>query len=509
MLIYNYNKEFIGMDEGSLNLFSLSNLAELQSYVSDFADLFVKAPGYVHNFKNIHWIDYIECDGEDQKVIINIKDKTYSAHISTKTIYLSDEPSQKAHIVYLKGVKSLSQSESKLIFDQASQSPTAKPVTPKSTIAPKDLMLEEDILTQAVFDPYDLPIDKIVQEEKKIDLVQESKKPVEAKEEIIPQNTQKPSPLKIQNSVQSKIEEFEDRHFANYVYNPIPASEELGLSVDLIEEFVQDFIDQAESFKDALYENIQNHDLSKLKIEADKLKGVAANLKIEDALDVLNKINISQDPQTAEIYLGKFYAMIERLSNRSRLVKEHEQNTPEAKVSDDMLVLTFKDDAVATKNVVKESYDKIEIEDSLIPDSIELPELADDEFLKQPIKTDNSKKEDEIFFEEEFIDDIALYDKKAAANEIGLDKEGFEALFEDYLIQSRELVNLITKSAKENDLAVCKNTAAKLKETSAKMRVHSFDADLEAIISADDTTILNILSEDITSILDRLSNIQA
>lgn len=489
MLIYNHNKEFIGMDEGSLNLFSLSNLAELQSYVSDFADFFVKVPGYVHNFKNIHWIDYIECDGENQKVIIDIKDKTYSAHISTKTIYLSDEPSQKAHIVYLKGVKSLSQSESKLLFDQASKSPTAKPATPqntpKSTIAPKDLMLEEDILTQAVFDPYDLPIDKIAQrieesvkEQKKIIHMHESKEPDEEKEDIAPQNIEKSAYIKAQNitqTIQNKNEDFEERHFANYLYNPIPASEELGLSVDLIEEFVQDFIDQAESFKDTIYENIQNHDLPKLKIETDKLKGVAANLKIEDALDVLNKINISQNPQTIEIYLGKLYTIIKNLSNRNQLVKEQEQNRPESKVSDDMFVLTFKDDAIAAKNVVKESSDKLD---------------------------------NDIFFEEEFIDNIPLYDKKEAANKMGMDKDRFEGVFEEYLIQSRELVNLITKSAQESDLATCKNTAAKLKEISAKIYVNSFDADLDTIINTTETSILNVLSEDITSILDRLSSLQ-
>lgn len=77
MLIYNYKKEFLGIDESDLELLGLSNLADLRAEAADFADLFVKTPGFIHNFKHVHWIDYITCNdsGVESKAIIHIKNK--------------------------------------------------------------------------------------------------------------------------------------------------------------------------------------------------------------------------------------------------------------------------------------------------------------------------------------------------------------------------------------------------------------------------------------------------
>ena len=74
MLIYNDKKEFIGIDRTYLDVFNIKSLSELVELNSDFADFFVKSPGYIHNFVHIHWIDYILCDdaGISPKVLINI-----------------------------------------------------------------------------------------------------------------------------------------------------------------------------------------------------------------------------------------------------------------------------------------------------------------------------------------------------------------------------------------------------------------------------------------------------
>lgn len=97
MLIYNHKKEFLGIDEGYLKALGLSSLAELQNEADDFADLFVKTPGYIHNFKHVHWIDYITCNdsGIDSKVVINVKGKNYTTPIEIQTLYLTQNPSEK------------------------------------------------------------------------------------------------------------------------------------------------------------------------------------------------------------------------------------------------------------------------------------------------------------------------------------------------------------------------------------------------------------------------------
>jgi len=53
MLIYNYQKEFLGIDEKDLKTLGFNSLSELRAEVTDFADLFVKTPGYVHNFQHV------------------------------------------------------------------------------------------------------------------------------------------------------------------------------------------------------------------------------------------------------------------------------------------------------------------------------------------------------------------------------------------------------------------------------------------------------------------------
>ena len=61
MLIYNYQKEFVGIDESDLKALGFSDLAQLRSESADFANFFVKTPGFVHNFKHVHWIDFVTC----------------------------------------------------------------------------------------------------------------------------------------------------------------------------------------------------------------------------------------------------------------------------------------------------------------------------------------------------------------------------------------------------------------------------------------------------------------
>jgi len=517
MLIYSHDKEFLGIDESDLKAFSISNLTELQSQTADFADLFVKIPGYIHNFKNIHWIDYVACgeSGEEQKVIIKIKDKSYLTSISIKTIYLIDNPSQKAYIVNLNNIRNLSVSESQTLLASAEQQSVAKPIeTPKAAkpIEKQDLPLEEKVLPQAVFDPYDLhpnevapTIEQNITPVTPLDEVKEEIEPIQAAENTLLKET-----LKAEQIIDN-VDDKEDALFANYIYNPQVPSEDLGLPIDLIEEFVEDFIAQATSFKTNLYDSMKSGDINNLKVLAHKLKGVAANLRIEDALDALTKINLSQNLDVIQTNLDRFYKIILKLSNKTI---EPEAKSEIKEVEDDF-ILTFKDDTFNHK-AKKSSSDfdtdttsDIKISDSHVPDFIELPELADDEFLKQPIELDKSEIYDEdLLFLDDKIDAQELYDKRRAAHEIGLDMESFNVLFEDYMIESRELANLITKSIQESDLAKSKNAAIKLKGMSENMRVHNFDNDLEMIINADNTTNLYIVGENIILMLDALSNIK-
>jgi len=99
-----------------------------------------------------------------------------------------------------------------------------------------------------------------------------------------------------------------------YIYNPEVASKELGLPLDLIEEFIQDFIAQAGDFKPELYASLNDGDIDNVKTLSHKLKGVAANLRIEDAFEVLALINATPDIAVIQTNLDLFYKIIAKLA---------------------------------------------------------------------------------------------------------------------------------------------------------------------------------------------------
>ena len=258
MLVYNFKKEFIGIDEKELKTLGFNNLSELQMEVTDFADLFVKTPGYIHNFKDVHWIDYILCAELDQelKVIININNRNYQSNIQVTSAYFLDSPQSKSFIVHLHNLKELLNTESQI---------------------------DEKVLEQ-----------------------------------------------------ESLLNDFK----SNYIYNPTIASKTLGLDIERIEEFIQDFVIQAKEFQDNFYRAINEGDFKRVQILSHKLKGVAANLGIEDALSTLKLINTSSNLNEINDNLNIFYKIIEKLE-----------------------------------------VSEMDIKDSEVPDKIEVAELADDTFL--------------------------------------------------------------------------------------------------------------------------------
>jgi len=527
MLIYNYKKEFLGIDEADLEALGLNTLADLRAEAADFADLFVKTPGCIHNFKHVHWIDYVlDKDGAEAKVVIHVHNKNYAASLNINTAYLVDSPAEKAFSVELSHVRVLSSSQTEKLLNDINEKPAPQPATGNTEIftTPGSIIHDgtaseiEDEMSEVAYDPYEsqstaptsttvtdayeaeIEVEDLTAEDAPLDIELEEmsyKAPEPEIKEVV-------APIVTQELKQEKQEEVPtiDGEFANYIYNPEVASEELGLPIDLIEEFIQDFIAQAQSFKEELYNSIDEDEADNIKIQSHKLKGVAANLRIEDALDAITVVNTSSDYDEIKEQLDRFYIMIDKLSGKTATqaptIEPEKVNDED---DDDELILSFKDD--------------IPIPDSDVPESISLPELADDEFLKTDITTD-VVEEDLSILDEEIEDnddvtqedalDIAFnYDKELIANDIGLDIDSFNELFDDYIKEAKELSQTIIQSADNNDLTICKNLAAKLKGMSENMRIHKIDPDLDSIINTTDT---NTIKESINSIQTKLSQIE-
>jgi len=301
MLIYNFQKEFLGIDEKDLHTLGYKDLTELRSEVTDFADLFVKTPGFIHNFQHVHWIDFIACadSTEENKVIISANSKTYKAVVTITNAYLVDNPSQKAYLVHLNNLRALTTQENENISEDITQRPvtvTPAPIKEEKVVVPDaydmPLSVEEDF--DQMLDVGDLNIEEEPKQQKA------PKKPY-----VAPKKESQPK-------VQKEISEEEPK--STYVFDPRIASKELGLPLDLIEEFIQDFIDQANDFKNGLYTSLDNGDIDNVKILSHKLKGVAANLRIEDAHEVLSIINAASDVEIIKTNLDDFYNIIAKLA---------------------------------------------------------------------------------------------------------------------------------------------------------------------------------------------------
>lgn len=615
MLIYNYQKEFLGIDEADLKALGFNNLLELRSESADFADLFVKTPGFVHNFKHVHWIDFIDCaeSAEDSKVLIHAKTKNYRCNIKISTIYLIDNPSQKAYAVHLNNLRELSAQENEQIAQDIMLKPTPKATTTKTAIFQNqnlDNLVEESAEGQiksvnaAVADPYeeehdtsarvdiyDIPttvLEHVSQEEKSSDdkLYIEEKSadnlPIEEFKEEESKSTDsfiEEDEFKLDlemdelgfeegsHEVAKEPAAKEDSDFeSSYLYNPKVASDELGLPIDLIEEFIEDFIAQAGEFKDGLYTALDNQDIDNVKVLSHKLKGVAANLRVEDAFEVLTTVNVSDNFNEIKKNLDRFYIIIAKLSGET--AQELPASVPTAALSEDDgddFDITFKEEVedkteeiqnktedvaiereknrsvkqeqdedlmiemsdldnedddlymdntseISIKEDIEEDIESADLIDLDISEEEEL-ELLDipQEDLEEELKLhdfDEADEEDNKEKESLATEPLAevTYDRGSVANEIGIDKESFDLLFRDYINESQELSHIIESAAEQGDLQTWKKGAMKLRGMSDNMRVDSFSKELDTLIDTNDADVAKESIHKISSILVQISN---
>ena len=340
MLIYNHKKEFLGISESDLKTFGLSDLEELKSLTDDFANLFIKSTGYIYNFQHIHWIDYIACssDTAEHKAKLKVKEKEYAITITIDMIYLFEDPLQKAYCINLNSAKKEATTIQTPTPQVAQQIFTQKEVVKKGSVANEESRVPPVELDLA----FDIP---------------ETKKD----EEDINFAFDIPDEKQIQSTMAHDVENHNDKdRFSSYVYNLQKASDTLGLPVDLVAEFIEDYTTQANSFKDKLYISLENEDFTALKTETHKLIGVAENLKIENALDVLAKISKSQNQEALKLYLDRYFQIIDELSSKSEVKtahEAHETNPPLVEKSQEHLTLTFKEDTAPASSKTPTSID--------------------------------------------------------------------------------------------------------------------------------------------------------
>jgi len=114
-----------------------------------------------------------------------------------------------------------------------------------------------------------------------------------------------PTAVKPQNNI--KEIELENIPALPISYSPQTAADELNLPVELIEEFVDDFIEQARQDKDHLLTSYYQKDMDNIHELGHKLKGAASNLRINELADILEEIQFCTEHAKLEELLIKYW----------------------------------------------------------------------------------------------------------------------------------------------------------------------------------------------------------
>ena len=104
-------------------------------------------------------------------------------------------------------------------------------------------------------------------------------------------------------------------------YSPQTAADELNLPVVLIEEFVDDFIEQARQDKDHLLTSYYQKDLENIHELGHKLKGAASNLRINELSDILEEIQFCSDYTRLENLFVKYWGHFLSLESYMKQLK--------------------------------------------------------------------------------------------------------------------------------------------------------------------------------------------
>ncbi len=550
MLLYNHKQEFIGISEEGLRLLNYSTFNELLAVCTDVADLFANEPGYIHNFKGFGWIDFLlHSDSDASSAIVHANGRVFSCHLSVSPFYLLESPNQSGYSIEMLQIKSIGEDDikSQPIAPKAVPKEYTPPPLPKIEEAPAVLPNYADLTPMRLSEPSVLEVPDISSSA----LDEEYPFPEPAspfEEDIFPspfkESVSVEKPLTIQEPIAAPPskpatkssrytaleQECLDRHHVDksYVYDPSVAANELGLPVDLIEEFIGDFIQQSYDFENDLFQSAAKNDFNNLHILSHKLKGVAANLRIEDALETLTIINMSSDPEEIGANLKYYFDVIRKLKGEeepdstfaptAEAALEEDILPPAAAIpTEDIYAFGFKDRDHGTLTV---QDDEIELSDYLEPtlvkevpfekvyfdmdEPVGLDESITDEILSEEKPPSAEKSESTVESIQEVSAPKLNYDSLAVAKSLGIDPDFMDELLFDYKNDSRIISNQIAAAINAFDTVSWNERAAELKGISDNLRLTAISDELTILSKTHDAQEAKKAAQRLNAYLDQI-----
>lgn len=541
MIIYNQNKEFIGIDDEDLRLLGFSSLGELLEQCSDIAELFVKKPGYIHDFKNFQWIDFVmHAHADIAKAIVRTQRKEFTCDIVIKPFHLTQSPDSEAFAVYLQHAHPSDISSGEEPASQPSIAPVPETYIHETTEVSEEVPLTEqeepdlhesmqampdfteetilpDIETVA-FDPYDHPEEVYPDLKKPLDIEEDIflKEEIEVSETIPEKQPEK----KVESPIADNYYTPSEQHYidnlksaSDYVFDPHIAADELGLPVDLIEEFIRDFIQQSHEFHDELFESATKSDFDNVKTLSHKLKGVAANLRVEDAFEMLSIINTSHDQTEIEALLKSFYRTIAKLEGEELpSAATASSPIPEPEILNEPVPETLPEEDIYSFDILDTEPPKtdenlpprIEADDlhaveDLVPESTPAPQeettidrsdnlAAEAEYELPPM--DMSLLDEALTHEASEPEEPPVtpyhYNAQKAADELGLDIELIQELQQDFISDAKELKIDLEASILSLQSDQWQRTASQLKGIADNLRMQEIASVLQTLTQTTD-----------------------
>lgn len=546
MLFYNHKHEFIGIDEEGLKLLNYQTMEGLLEVCGDVADLFAKEPGYIHNFKSFGWIDFLlHADSDARSAIVHGNGRIFSCTLVVHKFFLCEAGDQNGYMIDMTQVKSISGDDIqpvKPVPYALKETKEFTPPPPKETVNIEILPDYAHITPQRLNEPDTLDVPSFVpassSEDFNEEYLQKLTLPLSEEELHEPEETPVPEPETPPQKIERPM--LGDVYYSNaeqgfidslkvskdYHYDPHVAAQELGLPVDLIEEFIGDFIQQSYEFKDELFEALAKNDINNVKILSHKLKGVAANLRIEDSFETLSIINTSNDLTEIEANLKYFYALIGKLEGKE--IPQHSEkidqfnevnealpplkeasplSSPDG--TDDIYTLALKSDAPESITIAEPetlSYEP-DIEISLKPLEEEVSPVAAYEPEPEAVIDMPVEYEENTIEPEESTPDMSApirYDRNNVAGSLGIDREFLDVLIDEYkhdaLIAARAMMAAIGAF----DTHGWKHTAAELKGISDNLRLSEISEELAILSRTNDAQEANKASKRLNGYLDQL-----
>jgi len=243
VILYDSFKKLLAINDQTLEMLGYASLEEFKKEIYDVAQLFLRKPGYIHEFRSFHWIDYILTNNTvNHRALLQTKDGRI-LEVFVRVSQLSNLAQPQNFYLVTFELNTYNECDVDLQPQAAPQPQTAQPQA--SAPAAKQLLIT-------------------------------------AKEH--------PKP------------------------NVAEIAVELNLSEEIVEDFIQEYIKQALEKFGEIKESIAKKDKERIYSILHTLKGVAANLRLKPAYEILSKAKKDTPLDELTTIIEEYYGYILHLA---------------------------------------------------------------------------------------------------------------------------------------------------------------------------------------------------